>query len=126
MPKAIWNGEVIAEARDDEVQIVENNVYFPIGKVNDEHGQLLPPGGGRQSERGRRLVLPPPVRQSAAHQGPHRLLARRRGAALVRGLQAKPYLQRVSAEYGPGVELDDFPYCVPAVRELRELAFHAD
>lgn len=34
MPKATWNGEVIAEADDDEVQIVENNVYFPIGKVN--------------------------------------------------------------------------------------------
>ncbi|KQV88656.1 hypothetical protein ASD15_26600 [Massilia sp. Root351] len=39
MPKAIWNGEVIAEANDDEVQIVENNVYFPIGKVNEEYLQ---------------------------------------------------------------------------------------
>ena len=36
MPTASWNGEVIAEANDDEVQIVENNVYFPIGKVNEE------------------------------------------------------------------------------------------
>lgn len=39
MPKAIWNGEVIAEAADDEVEIVENNVYFPIDKVNDEYLQ---------------------------------------------------------------------------------------
>jgi uncharacterized protein (DUF427 family) len=39
MPKAIWNGEVIAEANDDEVQIVENNVYFPIEKVAEEYLQ---------------------------------------------------------------------------------------
>lgn len=39
MPKAIWNGEVIAEANDDEVEIVENNVYFPIDKVNEEYLQ---------------------------------------------------------------------------------------
>ncbi|MES2262516.1 MAG: DUF427 domain-containing protein [Pseudomonadota bacterium] len=39
MPKAIWNGEVIAEANDDEVEIVENNVYFPIEKVNEEYLQ---------------------------------------------------------------------------------------
>ncbi len=34
MPKAVWNGAVIAEAGDDEVEIVENNVYFPADKVN--------------------------------------------------------------------------------------------
>jgi uncharacterized protein (DUF427 family) len=39
MPKAIWNDEVIAEAGDDEVEIVENNVYFPIDKVNQEYLQ---------------------------------------------------------------------------------------
>jgi uncharacterized protein (DUF427 family) len=39
MPKALWNGEVIAEASDDEVEIVENNVYFPIDKVNQEYLQ---------------------------------------------------------------------------------------
>lgn len=44
----------------------------------------------------------------------------------MRGLQAKPYLQSIRADYGPGVDLDDFPYCVPAVRELRQLDFHAD
>ncbi len=36
MPTAIWNGAVIAQARDDEVQIVENNVYFPITAVRQE------------------------------------------------------------------------------------------
>lgn len=39
MPSAIWNGVVIAEAADDEVEIVENNVYFPPGKVRREYLQ---------------------------------------------------------------------------------------
>ncbi len=34
MPKAIWNGAVLAEAEDDEVEIVEGNVYFPPDKVD--------------------------------------------------------------------------------------------
>ena len=34
MPTAIWNDAVIAQANDDEVQIVENNVYFPLHCVN--------------------------------------------------------------------------------------------
>jgi len=34
MPTATWNGAVIADARDDQVQIVENNVYFPLSTVN--------------------------------------------------------------------------------------------
>jgi uncharacterized protein (DUF427 family) len=29
----MWNGTVIAEAGDDEVEIVENNVYFPPASV---------------------------------------------------------------------------------------------
>ncbi len=37
MPKAIWNGAVIAEAADDEVQIVEGNVYFPPQALRREH-----------------------------------------------------------------------------------------
>lgn len=37
MPKASWNGAVIAEARDDEVQIVENNVYFPMSAIRKEY-----------------------------------------------------------------------------------------
>lgn len=34
MPKATWNGAVLAEAEDDEVEIVEGNVYFPPDKVD--------------------------------------------------------------------------------------------
>ena len=34
MPQAAWNGEVIAEADNDEVEIVEGNVYFPPDKVD--------------------------------------------------------------------------------------------
>lgn len=37
MPKAIWNGVVIAEAGDDEVHIVENNIYFPLSAVHQEY-----------------------------------------------------------------------------------------
>ena len=33
MPKAIWNGAVIADAPDDAVEIVEGNVYFPAQAV---------------------------------------------------------------------------------------------
>ncbi|TWI64284.1 uncharacterized protein (DUF427 family) [Pseudoduganella lurida] len=36
MPTAIWNGTVIAEASDAEVEIVENNVYFPPQSVKRE------------------------------------------------------------------------------------------
>lgn len=34
MPKATWNGAVLAEADGAGVQIVEGNVYFPPGAVN--------------------------------------------------------------------------------------------
>jgi uncharacterized protein (DUF427 family) len=33
MPKAIWNGQVIAEAPDDAIEMVEGNVYFPVSAV---------------------------------------------------------------------------------------------
>ena len=33
MPKAIWNGAVIAEASEDAVELVEGNVYFPAESV---------------------------------------------------------------------------------------------
>jgi uncharacterized protein (DUF427 family) len=33
MPHAIWNGAVIADAPDDQVEIVEGNVYFPSSAV---------------------------------------------------------------------------------------------
>lgn len=36
MPKAMWNGTVIAEAAADQVEIVENNVYFPPDAVKRE------------------------------------------------------------------------------------------
>lgn len=34
MPKAIWNGTVIAEATPDAIEIVEGNIYFPIEAVH--------------------------------------------------------------------------------------------
>lgn len=34
MPKAIWNGAVLAEATPDQVQEVEGNIYFPADAVN--------------------------------------------------------------------------------------------
>lgn len=39
MPTASWNGAVIADAPDDQVQIVENNVYFPMSAVKQEYLQ---------------------------------------------------------------------------------------
>lgn len=39
MPRASWNEAVIAEAADDEVEIVEGNVYFPAAAVRREHLQ---------------------------------------------------------------------------------------
>lgn len=36
MPKAIWNGVVIAEADTDVCRIVEGNTYFPPDAVNRE------------------------------------------------------------------------------------------
>jgi uncharacterized protein (DUF427 family) len=37
MPKAIWNGTVIADAKDEEVEIVEGNVYFSSASVNQHN-----------------------------------------------------------------------------------------
>jgi uncharacterized protein (DUF427 family) len=31
--QAIWNGTIIAEAKDDEVKVVEGNLYFPLEAV---------------------------------------------------------------------------------------------
>ena len=33
MPKATWNGKLLAQADTSEVQLVEGNVYFPPSKV---------------------------------------------------------------------------------------------
>jgi len=35
MPKAIWNGVLIAES--DHTQIVEGNYYFPVDSIKSEH-----------------------------------------------------------------------------------------
>lgn len=37
MPTASWNGAVIAAATDAQVQVVENNVYFPLSSVTQEY-----------------------------------------------------------------------------------------
>jgi uncharacterized protein (DUF427 family) len=36
MPKAIWNDRIIAEATDDAIEIVEDNVYFPMQAVRED------------------------------------------------------------------------------------------
>jgi uncharacterized protein (DUF427 family) len=36
MPKAIWNGEVIAQAEKAETESLEGNVYFPESAVKRE------------------------------------------------------------------------------------------
>lgn len=37
MPKAIWNGAVIAQAAADAVELVEGNVYFPPETVDRQY-----------------------------------------------------------------------------------------
>ena len=39
MPRASWNGTVIAEAPADAIEVVEGNVYFPADAVRQEHLQ---------------------------------------------------------------------------------------
>ncbi|MGZ8265304.1 MAG: DUF427 domain-containing protein [Burkholderiales bacterium] len=39
MPRAIWNGVVIAEAPDWAIERVEGNVYFPSEAVRQEYLQ---------------------------------------------------------------------------------------
>ena len=36
MPKAVWNGTVIAEAPQEAIEVVEGNVYFPAAAVRRE------------------------------------------------------------------------------------------
>lgn len=36
MARAIWNGQVVAEAADHEIEMVEGNVYFPPESLNRE------------------------------------------------------------------------------------------
>lgn len=42
MPKATWNGVVIAEAPDAAVELVEGNVYFPADSVRRDYLQPSP------------------------------------------------------------------------------------
>lgn len=39
---------------------------------------------------------------------------------------AKPYLQRIWPEFGNDVDMSEFPFNVPAVRDLQQIEFHAD
>ena len=39
MPNAIWNGVVLADAPEDQVELVEGNVYFPLSAVKQEYLQ---------------------------------------------------------------------------------------
>jgi len=34
MPRATWNGALLAEAADEEIELVEGNVYFPPAAVD--------------------------------------------------------------------------------------------
>lgn len=37
MPRAVWNGTVLAEASQKQIEVVEGNVYFPPETVRREH-----------------------------------------------------------------------------------------
>lgn len=37
MPRATWNGAVLAEAPADAIELVEGNVYFPLDAVRREY-----------------------------------------------------------------------------------------
>lgn len=39
MPKAIWNGVIIAEAPKNDIVMVDGNVYFPLHAVHQEYLQ---------------------------------------------------------------------------------------
>lgn len=39
MPKATWNGTVVAEAPTSEIEMVEGNVYFPPSAVKRDYFQ---------------------------------------------------------------------------------------
>jgi uncharacterized protein (DUF427 family) len=36
MPKALWNGTVVAEASTENTRVVEGNIYFPASAVHQE------------------------------------------------------------------------------------------
>lgn len=92
MPKAIWNGAVIAES--DDTVVVEGNHYFPADSVNREYlvesdTHTVCPWKGTASYftievEGQRnedaaWFYPTPEQRSTEGQRPDRLLARRAG-----------------------------------------------
>jgi predicted ATPase len=42
------------------------------------------------------------------------------------GLLAKPYLQRITAQFGDHIDFERHPYNVPSIRGLASISFHAD
>ena len=96
MPKAIWNGQTLAES--DNCELVEGNQYFHRDAVNmdllrpsekrhpvwlEGHRQLLRRGRWRSGQPGRRLVLPGSDGRCRAGWQPDRLLEGRPGRSLV-------------------------------------------
>jgi uncharacterized protein (DUF427 family) len=80
MPKAIWNGVVLAES--NQTVVVEGNHYFPVNAINREYfkesshhttchwkggSQLLHPGGKRPEKRKCGVVLPNALRQGQSN-----------------------------------------------------------
>jgi uncharacterized protein (DUF427 family) len=88
MPKALWNGTVIAET--DRHELVEGNVYFPPDTVKAEY--LKPSSthtvcGWKGTASYYTVVVDGKENRDARggqHQGPHRVLARRDGGEVGR------------------------------------------
>ena len=95
MPKAVWNGAILAES--DQTEVVEGNHYFPPDSISREyfqdsehhtvcglegHGQLLRCGGRWQHQPPSRMVLPRSQTRSREHQRLRGLLERRGSAGL--------------------------------------------
>ncbi len=96
MPTASWNGAVIAQATDDQVQVVENNVYFPLAAVTQEylrpssHTSICPWKGTASyydlvvdGQTNANAGLPPAQGCRQANCRPRRLLAWRERRALI-------------------------------------------
>jgi hypothetical protein len=92
VPKAVWNGAVVAEAAADDVRIVEGNVYFSPDAVDhtylresktttvvrlEGHRQLLRRRRRRRNQPRRRLVLPCAEAGRGGNRRLHRVLERR-------------------------------------------------
>jgi uncharacterized protein (DUF427 family) len=96
MPKALWNGAVIAEAPADAVEIVEGNIYFPRDAVKSDklqpsdHQSFCPWKGTAHYHH---VVVDGEVNQNAAWYYPEPKDAARNIAGRVafwRGVQITP------------------------------------